>query len=170
MFGLGCSRSGGARSALRTQTPHPEHPCTREGAWSTRNELGGSWGRAKETQAVPAQGSEQGTREGRQRPRQPEPCVGGNKAQSWVSDWHYKNSVCWIHKFTSPFLWMTSVSTTHGRHPRWSSFFGICSQFCEKTYKVSTSKSNLSIVMRNKYILYYFIVGSWTLTNFNIYK
>lgn len=39
-----------------------------------------------------------------------------NKAQQsqrCISDSHYKNSVYWFNKFTSLFLWMTSVCTTH---------------------------------------------------------
>lgn len=51
--------------------------------------------------------------------------ISGNKArwsQRCISDSHYKNSVYWFNKFTSLFLWLTSVYTIHGRHPRWSSF------------------------------------------------
>lgn len=130
MFGLGC-RVGLEEpgSALRTRTPHTEHPSTRPKEGNLEQQecaRGAAEGRAKETQPVIPQGSEpvhtgrEGSDHGSHKPG-----VGGNKAQrgqSCVSDSHYKNSVYWIHKFTSLLLWMTSVSTTHGRHPRWSSF------------------------------------------------
>lgn len=170
MFGLGCraclEQPG---SALRMQTPHTEHPSKGPGGES--GAAGMCWGQVRAEQrghslCLPRAHTESTQRAGSDHSSQNQAQPG----QSCVSDSRYKNSVYCIHKFTPLFLWMTSVCTTHGRHPRWSSFFGICLQFCEKTYKVSTSKSNLSIIMRNKYILYYFIVGSWTLTNFNIYK
>lgn len=130
MFGLGCRVClEEPESALRIQTPHTEHPSQgpRRESGAPGMCSGAAEGRAEETQAVIPQGSHlvHTGREGRQRPQQPKSGGGGNKAQrgqSCVSDSHYKNSVYWIHKFTSLFLWMTSVCTTHGRHPRWSSF------------------------------------------------
>lgn len=130
MFGLGCRAClEEPESALRTQTTHMEHPSTRPKEGNPEHQTCAQRapeGRAKETQPVIPQGSDlvHTGREGSDHSSH-KPGVGENKAQqgqSYVSDSHYKNSVYWINKFTSLFLWMTSVCTTHGRHPRWSSF------------------------------------------------
>lgn len=132
MSGLGCRVC--VEEPWGTNIPHWA-PLQRleEGNWSTCTGNGlhprlRGQPRAEQrrhTQAVLPQGSDLvHTRAGSDHSSQ-KPGGGGNTAQrgqSCVSDSHYKNSVYCINKFTSLFLWMTSVCTTHGRHPRWSSF------------------------------------------------
>lgn len=102
-------------------------------------------------------------------------CFSRNKAQQnqrYNRDSHYKNSVYWFNKFTSQLLWMTGViphmEGTLGEAVFWYLFTILWKDVQSVNFQIITEQINCRL--RNKYIVYYFSVGSRTLTNFNIYK
>lgn len=119
MFVLGCSQPRGHRHptlSIPPQGSRREICSTLQQERASPAGSGAAEGRAKETQPVIPQGSDlvHTGKAGSDRSSH-KPGVGGNKArrgQSCISDSHYKNSVYWFNKFTSLFLWMTSVCTT----------------------------------------------------------